>query len=291
MAPAIDLDAAEHGVLSGAATALVVVAGDDGTQELVALDVKAGRAVRLDTPVPAGLEAIDLAYGGGRALLSTGTSALVVDMVSGEILYEHDRQIRQPVALTWDGSSLITYEGSGLVTGPPGTLVTPSWQLTLIDLETGEATKLGAPELRSSVSGQIFATPDPATIFVRYDGSVRDSRLHRVDLTSGAKTFSEQYGFLRVESLHWPEDGSMIEAELESAVRMLTPTDEIGDLISSMRKLGDPMGFAGAEHLVWWRAGVDGGDLVLSDLHGIELQETTTLRTNGTLVAITTELG
>ena len=72
----IDLDTAEHGVLSGPATGLV---GGDRRRAASG----AGRAWTsspaepyvLDTEVPTGLETVELAADGFRALLSTGTTA------------------------------------------------------------------------------------------------------------------------------------------------------------------------------------------------------------------------
>jgi hypothetical protein len=52
-----------------------------------------------------------------------------------------------------------------------------------------------------------------------------------------------------------------------------------------------PLGFAGTAHLVWWRTGTDPASLILSDLAGNELQETTTLATSGTVIAIATATG
>ena len=286
LASDIDLDAAQHGVTFDA-TGLAVVAGPDGEYRTVALELASGRAVVLDAQVPAGLESAHLAVDGSRALLLGSASAVVLDLVSGETLYELPREKQQPVALSWDAQSLITFTRD--LTPEAGTEGTP-WRLTTIDLATGTASQLGEPLQRSSAAGEIFAAPFGATIFVRYDGSVQDARLHRIDLATGTTLFSETYFAHKTSSIFWSADGSLLAAESTSSVRLMTPSNEVGDIVESFGKVGVPLGFVGPDHLVWWRPGSGGALLVLSDLTGNELPETTSLSTSGSVVAVATAL-
>ena len=286
LASDIDLDAAQHGI-SLDATGLAVVAEPDGSYRTIALELASGRAVVLDAQVPASLDSVALSVDGSRALFLGSASAVVVDMVSGETLYELPREKDQPVALGWDAQMLITFQRDQ--TPDAGTEGTP-WRLTTIDLATGTATQLGEPLQRSSAAGEIFPAPFGASIFVRYDGSLQDARLHRIDLATGATVFSDNYRALKTSSMHWSADGSLLAAENTSAVRLMTPNAQIGDIVESFGKVGAPLGFVGPDHLVWWRPGSGEALLVLSDLSGNELPVTTSLSTSGSVVAVATAL-
>ena len=257
----IDLDDARTGHLASP-SGLAVVRESDGTLRTVALDVERGEAVALEAAAPSDLESVDLSSNGSRALLTGATSAVVVDMATGQTIYELAREKHQPVALSWDSHSLITLARD--LTPDPAAAGTP-WQLTTIDLATGEIDQRGAPLQRSSAAGEIFPAPFGATIFVRYDGSIQDTRLHRLELSTGATLYSDGFSVLETRSMHWPADGSKIAIETTSALRIMTPTDKVGVLLGSLRKIGVPLGFAGNEHLVWW-GGV--GDAHLDDLVG-----------------------
>lgn len=287
LTPAIDLDLASPGLLAEV-SGLAVVRETDGTLRTIALDVKRGDAVVLDAAAPSGLESVDLSSNGSRALLTGATSAIVVDLATGETIYELVREKHQPVALSWDSHSLITLARD--LTPDPAAAATP-WQLTTIDLATGAIDQRGAPLQRSSAAGEIFPAPFGATIFVRYDGSIQDTRLHRLELSTGETLYSDGYTELETMSMHWPADGSKLAIETTSSLRIMTPTDKVGVLLGSLRKLGVPLGFASNEHLVWWAPGTGETTLVVTDLDGKELTGSTRLRTTGDVVALATALG
>ena len=287
LAPTFDLDAARTGTLP-TTTGLVLVREADGALRTVALDVQHGDAVSIDVAAPDDVETAQLSRDGSRALLVGATTALVLDLATGQSVLEVTRETHQPVALSWDSRSVITFQRD--LTPEPSGLGT-RWQLTTIDIATGAITQLGEPLQRSSAAGEIFAAPFGASIFVRYDGSLQDVRLHRIDLATGMTVFSENYSALKTSSMHWRADGLLLAAETTSAVRIMTPNDEGGDLIGSMRKLGVPLGFAGPDHLAWWRPATAGASLGLSDLEGNELEATAKLSTSGTVIAVATALG
>ena len=284
LATEIDLDAAQHGVLDET-TGLAVVEDADGTRRTIALDIESGLAVVLDAVVPGDLESVRLTADGTRGLFIGATSTAVIDMISGETIYELTRTKHQPVGLSWDGRSVITFQINP--PDPPDAL--PTWQLVTIDVDTGLSTAHGPPIGRSSVTGELFAAPDGVTVFVRYDGSVQDNRTHRLSLVTGETVYSEPYTALRIESMHWVADGSLLAAETTS-LRIMTPNDQVGDLLKSVRKAGVPLGFAGPEHLVWWRPGTAVVSLALTDLVGNELQDPTALSTAGQVIALATAL-
>jgi hypothetical protein len=287
LAQDIDLDAAPSGSLP-TASGLMVVRETDGSLRIVAIDVEDGDAVAIDAAAPDDLEGIQLSHDGSRALLVGGTSAVAIEVATGDTVYEMAREQHQPVALSWDSRSIITFARD--MTPDPAGSTTP-WQLTTIDLATGVIQQLGAPLQRSSAAGEIFAAPYDGAIFVRYDGSIGDNRLFRLDLATGVTTYSDDFTALDTESMHWSADGALLAAETPSAVRVMTPNDKVGVVIASLTKAGVPLGFAGHDHLVWWRLGTGAASLVLTDLSGNELPDTTTLHTDGTVIAVATAIG
>ncbi len=286
LAPEIDLDAAPVGTLP-TASGLAVVRGTDDTLRIVAMNVTAGDSVAIDAVAPDDLKAIQLSHDGARALLVGDTSVVAIELATGDTLYEMPREKHQPIALSWDGRSLVTFARD--LTPEPAGSTTP-WQLTTIGLSTGVVQQLGAPLQRSSAAGDIFAAPYGSSIFVRYDGTIGDNRLHRLDLATGVTTYSDDYSALNTASMHWSTDGSLLLAETPSAVRVLTPNDKVGELVASLAKVGVPLGFAGPDHVVWWRQGTGEASLLLTDLAGNELPETATLSTEGTVIAVATAI-
>lgn len=287
LAQQIDLDAAESGSLP-TASGLAVVRDTDGSLRTIAIDVEDGDAVAIAAAAPDDLETIQLSHDGSRALLVGDTSAVAIEVATGDTVYEMPREKHQPVTLSWDSRSIITF-ARDLTPDPAGS--TTPWQLTTIDLATGVVQQLGAPLQRSSAAGEIFAAPYGSSIFVRYDGTIGDNRLHRLDLASGVTTYSDDFSALNTESMHWSTDGSLLAAETPSAVRVLTPNDKVGVIVASMTKAGVPLGFAGHDHLVWWRLGSGAASLVVTDLSGNELSDTTTLSTDGAVIAVATAIG
>jgi hypothetical protein len=284
LADGVDLDAAAFGTVESA-SAVVVVNGDDGLLA-VAADLATGAATALPVDVPADANDVQLSADGTRALVVGQTQAVVVDLPSGETM-TYDRAVDQPYALAPDGASIFTVVQVAEETG----VADPAqWQLMQVDAMSGDETPTPYLVSRNKAAAQVWPAPDGETVFLRYEGALRDPRTHRIDLASGAVTFSEPYTSLSIQDLRWSSDGSVLAAEMASSLRVLEPTDEIGRLLETVGKVGTPMGFVGSDRLAWKVPIPDGAELVITDLTGLTVGTPTRLLTSGTVVAMATAL-